>query len=51
MPAAIFLLAAVAMVIAVAGRRDIAIALISVCLVASAWWLYHHMTDPLNIAL
>ena len=51
MTAAIFLVAAVAMIIAVAGRRDIAVALLSVGFIASVLWLYHHMTDPLALSL
>lgn len=51
MTAAIFLVAAIGMIIAVAGRRDIAIALVSVSLIASVLWLNHHMTDPLSVSL
>lgn len=50
MTAAIFLVVAIAMVIAVAGRRDIAIALITLSVIASVLWLNHHMTDPLKLA-
>lgn len=51
MTAAIFLVAAIAMIIAVAGRRDIAVALLSVSFIASVLWLYRHMTDPLVLSL
>jgi Family of unknown function (DUF5993) len=50
MTAAIFLVCAIAMMLAVGGRRNAAIALFALCLVASALWLDHHMTDPLALS-
>jgi hypothetical protein len=50
MTSAIFLVCAIAMMLAVGGRRSDAIALFALCLVASAVWLGHHMTDPLALA-
>ncbi len=50
MTAAIFLVCAIAMMLAVAGRRNVAITLFALCLVASALWLDHHMTDPLALS-
>ena len=47
----IFLVAGIAMMFAVLGRRDIALALFTVALAGSVVWLSHHMTDPLQIAL
>jgi len=38
------------MIAATRGRRDIAIGLFVIGIVASGWWLRHHMTDPLALA-
>ena len=51
MISAIFLLATIAMVLAVRGQRTLAIGLFALTLIASALWLGHHMTDHLNLAL
>jgi Family of unknown function (DUF5993) len=51
MTALIFLLVGVAMMTAVAGRRDIAVSLFFLCLVASVVWLGHHMTSALTLSL
>lgn len=51
MTSAIFLLATIAMVLAVRGQRVLAIGLFALTLVASAFWLSHHMTNSLNLAL
>jgi len=48
--ALIFLLAAIAMIAAVAGRRRIAGGLFGISLVLSFVWLMHHMTDPLKLS-
>jgi len=50
MSAAIFLVSAIAMMLAAGGRRNTAIGLFVVCLVASVLWLDFHMTDPLALA-
>ncbi len=50
MTALIFLLAAIAMIAAVAGRRRIAGGLFGISLVLSFVWLMHHMTDPLKLS-
>lgn len=49
MTALIFLAVGVAMVLAVRGRRGLAVGLFLLALVASAFWLGHHMTDPLAL--
>ena len=41
----------IASLLALLGRRRPAIAAFLVGLSLSAWWLGHHMTDPLAIAL
>jgi len=51
MTALIFLVAAIAMMLAVRGRRIVAIGLFSLCLIASVLWLDHHMSDTLSLAL
>ena len=50
MTALLFLMLGLAMIAATAGRRDIAISLFVLGVVASGWWLWHHMTDPLALA-
>jgi Family of unknown function (DUF5993) len=51
MTAVIFLVSAIAMMLAAAGRRSTAIGLFGLCLVVSVLWLEHHLTDPLALAL
>lgn len=51
MTAAIFLVIAIAMMIAAGGRRDVSIGLFAIALVVSIMWLDHHMSDPLTLAL
>jgi hypothetical protein len=51
MTSMIFLLAGVAMVLAVRGQRALAIGLFALAFIASALWLGHHMTDPLSLSL
>jgi hypothetical protein len=51
MTALIFLVIGIAMMIAVAGRRDIAVSLFAIGLIASVLWLGHHMTDPITLSL
>ena len=51
MTALIFLLMAVAMIVAVRGLRGIAIGLFGVSLVLAALWLNHHMDSVLNLSL
>ena len=46
-----FLLVAVAMIVAVRGRRGIAIGLFGVSFVLSAMWLNYHIVDVLNLSL
>jgi hypothetical protein len=50
MTAAILLVGAFAMLSAVGGRRDFAVGLFAIALVASVLWLDHHMTEPLKLA-
>ena len=50
MTAAIFFVSAIAMMVAVGGRRDIAVALFGIAFLASVFWLRHHATDPLKLA-
>jgi hypothetical protein len=47
----IFLLVGIAMMTAVAGRRDIAISLFFLCLVVSVLWLGPHMMSTLTTVL
>ena len=49
--ALIFLAAGVAMIVAVAGHRAIALGLFGVSFVAAALWLRHHMDSVLNLSL
>jgi hypothetical protein len=51
MTALIFLLMGVAMIVAIGGRRGIAIGLFGVSLVLAVVWLHHHMDSVLNLAL
>ena len=51
MTALIFLLMAIAMMVAVGGHRGVSIGLFSVGLVAAVLWFHHHATDSLNLAL
>ena len=51
MTALLFLLMAVAMIVAVRGRRGIAVGLFGVSFVMAALWLYHLMNDVLNLSL
>ncbi len=51
MIAAIFLVAGIAMMTAVAGRRDIAVGLFAISFIAAAVWLNHHMTSSLAVSL
>lgn len=51
MTALIFLLLALAMMVAVRGHRGMAIGLFGVGLLAAILWLNHHMTDSLGLAL
>ena len=50
MTALLFLVMGVAMLAATAGRRDIAIGVFGIAIIASILWLRHHMTDPLALA-
>jgi hypothetical protein len=50
MTAAIFLVLAIAMIVAVSGYRGAAIGLFSIGLVAAVLWFDHHMTDSLKLA-
>jgi len=50
MNAAIFLVAGIAMMFAVAGRPGLATGLFAVGFAASVAWLLHHMTDSLPLA-
>ena len=49
--ALIFLAVGVAMIMAVAGHRAIALGLFGVSFVAAALWLRHHMDSVLNLSL
>lgn len=51
MQAGIIAVYALASVLALAGRRAPAIVVFLAALVVSIWWLRHHMTDALAIAL
>ena len=51
MTALLFLLTALAMIVAVRGGRGIAIGLFGVSLVLGAFWLHHHMDSALNLSL
>jgi hypothetical protein len=51
MQAGIITVYAVAIVLALFGRRGPAIVMFLAALVVSTWWLRHHMTDALAIAL
>lgn len=50
MNALIFLLVAVGMMLALAGRRALAGGVFGFGLVLSVAWLVHHMTDPLKLS-
>ncbi|MBY0319963.1 MAG: hypothetical protein K2X72_14665 [Reyranella sp.] len=51
MTALIFLLVAVAMIMAVRGRRGIALGLFGASFVLAALWLNYHVVDVLNLSL
>jgi hypothetical protein len=51
MTAGIFLVTCIAMMMAVAGRRDIAVGLFAIVFIASVVWLNHHMTSSLTLSL
>ena len=51
MTALIFLLMGVAMIVAVRGRRGIAIGLFGVSFVLAGIWLNHHIVSVLNLSL
>ena len=51
MTALMFLVAGIAMMTAVAGRRDIAVGLSAIGFIAAVVWLNLHMTDPLTLSL
>jgi hypothetical protein len=48
--ALIFLLVAIAMLIALGGRRVLAGSVFGLSLILSVMWLVHHMTDALPLA-
>jgi len=50
MTAAIFLVCALAMTLVVGGRRNVAIGLFAITLIAAGLWLDHHMTDSLALS-
>ncbi len=49
MTALLFLVTAIAMMIAASGYRGIAVGLFGVSLVTAALWFNHGMTRPLNL--
>ena len=49
MTALIFLVMAVAFMVAVSGYRGVAIGLFGASLVTAALWFYNDITDPLNL--
>jgi hypothetical protein len=49
--ALIFLVVGVAMIVAVAGHRALALGLFGVSFVTAALWLRHHMDSVLNLSL
>ena len=51
MTAGIFLVMAIAMMVAVSGHRGVAIGFFGVGLVAAVLWFQHHATDGLKLAL
>lgn len=51
MTALIFLSIGAAMVVAVRGRRGLAVGLFAVSFVLAALWLNHHIVDILNLSL
>ncbi len=51
MTAVMFLVAGIAMMTAVTGRRDIAVGLFALSFIAAVAWLSHHMTAPLALSL
>lgn len=51
MQAGIILIYLVASLLALLGRRMPAVFTFLLAVAASAWWLRHHMTDPLALAL
>ena len=51
MTALIFLLMGVAMIVAVRGRRGIAVGVFGVSFVLAAIWLRHHIVSVLNLSL
>ena len=51
MQAGIIAVYALAIALALYGRRTPAIVVFLAALVVSTWWLRHHMTDALAIAL
>jgi hypothetical protein len=48
--ALIFLLVAIAMIVAVVGRPGIAGGLFGIGLILSVVWLVHHMTEPMKLS-
>jgi len=50
MTAAIFLVTAFAMVAASSGRRDVAVTLFGIALVAAVFWFDRHVTSVLPLA-
>lgn len=51
MTAAIFLVTALSLWSAVAGRREIALTLFGVAFLVSIMWFDHHVTSALNLSL
>ncbi|UYN95160.1 MAG: hypothetical protein KIT25_24640 [Enhydrobacter sp.] len=47
----IFLVLGIALLTAVAGRRDVATVLFALSFVGSVAWFVHHLTDPLTVFL
>lgn len=50
MTALMFLVVGIAMMAAVAGRRDIAVGLFALAFITAVAWLNRHMTDPLTLS-
>jgi hypothetical protein len=50
MTAAIFLVMAIAMIVAVRGYRGVAIGFFGIGMVAAVLWFHHHATDSLKLA-
>jgi hypothetical protein len=51
MTAVMFLVVGIAMMAAVAGRRDIGVGLFALGFITAVVWLNHHMTVPLALSL